>query len=213
MKKGKLVGKGAEGELYLINWEGKKSVEKIRVSKAYRHPTLDSRLRKRRTAREAKILRSAQAMRAHCPQLYSELEESNTLVIQWIDGQVLSRYFESPKTSLAEEKGFMAQAGTILAKLHGAGIVHGDFTTSNLMVDVDGKVYVIDFGLSEFSKGIEEKAIDLLLFEKSLAPTGRATILFKEFFNAYLAVDKQAQQVMERAKLIFSRGRYQQRAQ
>jgi Kae1-associated kinase Bud32 len=210
---GVIIGKGAEAQIYTAQWEGRKAVRKVRIQKAYRHPQLDARLRKRRTAREAKILRAAFEAQVKCPQLYCELESQNELVIQWIDGSLASRLLPEKGKLLDKHLNWMRQAGNNLAKLHTAGIVHGDYTTSNIMVDSNGIVQVIDFGLSEHNNGVEEKAIDVLLFQRSLAGTSDPEKLFEVFWQAYSVVDKQSQLVMERAKKILSRGRYQQKAQ
>ena len=56
-----------------------------------------------------------------------------------------------------------------MAKLHNGAIIHGDLTSSNVMINPKTlKIYIIDFGLSFGSHNIEDKAVDLHAFEKSL---------------------------------------------
>ena len=57
--------------------------------------------------------------------------------------------------------------GEALGKLHSANIMHGDFTTSNMLLK-GGQVYVIDFGLGRFTKRIEDHAVDLYLLHEAL---------------------------------------------
>ena len=52
----KILKKGAEADVYISSWNGKKSVLKIRKEKKYRNPSLDIRIRKQRTIREAQLL-------------------------------------------------------------------------------------------------------------------------------------------------------------
>ncbi len=209
----KLIGKGAEGELFLTEHDKQKCVEKIRVSKAYRHPELDKRLRKRRTVREAKVIRAARAAMINCPTLLVENVEKSTLIIEYIEGELLARVLVKENPISAKSIDLCGQAGIILGKLHQNKITHGDFTTSNLMVDTKNKVRVIDFGLSEQTDGVEQKAVDVMLFERSLSDVDDNSILFKEFLKQYLSVDKKADEIIARTKLILSRGRYRSKGQ
>ena len=51
--------------------------------------------------------------------------------------------------------------GQILAKLHNVGMLHGDLTTSNMMIQSNGSLVLIDFGLARVSSNPEELAVDL----------------------------------------------------
>ena len=44
----KILKKGAEADVYISSWDGKKSVLKIRKEKKYRNPRLDERFRKQK---------------------------------------------------------------------------------------------------------------------------------------------------------------------
>lgn len=64
------------------------------------------------------------------------------------------------------------QIGQLLARLHGADIVHGDLTTSNILVERDtGRLVLIDFGLSQVSPMAEDKAVDLYVLERAILST------------------------------------------
>lgn len=72
----------------------------------------------------------------------------------------------------------MAQlVGNAIGRVHAADIVHGDLTSSNLMVSTaDGdqqppRVYLIDFGLGMTRPAIEDKAVDLYVLERALIST------------------------------------------
>ena len=67
--------------------------------------------------------------------------------------------------------------GTSLGKMHDAAVVHGDLTTSNIMVkDTPGvepgfQIVMIDFGLATMQPGIEDKAVDLYVLERAFIST------------------------------------------
>ena len=60
------------------------------------------------------------------------------------------------------------EIGENLAKLHNCGIIHGDLTSSNLIVN-DESVYFLDFGLGTISDLVEDKGVDLLVFKKAIS--------------------------------------------
>jgi len=66
----------------------------------------------------------------------------------------------------------------VIAKLHNGGVIHGDLTTSNMMVK-NNQVYLIDFGLSYVKNDIEDQAVDLYVLEKAFLSTH--PLLDKEF--------------------------------
>ncbi|KAG0164053.1 TP53 regulating kinase, partial [Apophysomyces sp. BC1015] len=62
--------------------------------------------------------------------------------------------------------------GTALAKMHSLDVIHGDLTTSNLMLrEMDDSLVVIDFGLSYISTLPEDKAVDLYVLERAFSST------------------------------------------
>ena len=196
---GRLIGKGAEAELRESTWNGRPALSKKRVAKKYRVAALDYSLRKRRTRREAKCLRIARENGVPAPELFFENEEKFELLLEKLDGTLLSRKKISSKEAW--------QAGEVLAALHSAGIAHGDYSTSNLMAVKGAKkgVFVIDFGLSELTNSLEERADDAIVFEKSLDNEPLA----KSFRQGYLKkAGNEGQLIFARGKQILSRARY-----
>jgi TP53 regulating kinase-like protein len=68
--------------------------------------------------------------------------------------------------------------GAAIGKLHDAEIVHGDLTTSNIMVTSTGDdsqlstdVVLIDFGLGMMKPTMEDKAVDLYVLERAFIST------------------------------------------
>ncbi|GAB4841622.1 hypothetical protein Ancab_022336 [Ancistrocladus abbreviatus] len=61
------------------------------------------------------------------------------------------------------------QIGDAIAKLRDGGLIHGDLTTSNMLIsDVTNQLVLIDFGLRFMSTLPEDKAVDLYVLERAL---------------------------------------------
>jgi eukaryotic-like serine/threonine-protein kinase len=75
-------------------------------------------------------------------------EDALFVVMEYIDGCDLATWLSVPRT-LDEVLHVLAEAGRGLAAAHARGIVHRDFKPENVLVGVDGRVCVADFGLSQ----------------------------------------------------------------
>ena len=104
----------------------------------------------------------------------------------------------------------MFQIGESLSKLHDKHIIHGDLTTSNLILKED-KVYFIDFGLGFLNGKYEDKGVDIHLLKQALEAKHFKNweILFQEFEGGYRSIEtKEAEKVFDKLKAIEKRGRY-----
>ena len=109
-------------------------------------------------------------------------------------------------------KSFFTLLGNYLAELHNGNIIHGDLTSSNIMIDVDHhKLKFIDFGLSSTSANIEDKAVDLYVFEKSLqcdqSEGNRVNDLIETLYVGYIAKSDKLDAVIQRLQKVKLRGR------
>ncbi len=193
-----ILSRGAEA--ILLKKDGK--VVKRRVKKGYRIRKLDLHLRRFRTKREEKILRKAREVGVPTPKVLSASKYE--LVMEFIEGYLLKDILDGMKRE--ERKRVMREIGRSVRKLHDANIIHGDLTTSNMILK--DKVYFIDFGLGFFSTRLEDKAVDLFLFKKALESKHHRVWeeCFKEVLKAY-----GDQRVIERLKEIEKRGRYRKK--
>jgi len=193
----KTIAKGAEANILL----SKDSIIKHRIEKGYRLPALDSKIRKRRTKREAKILTKLQNI-IPVPKLISSSDSDFKIQMSHIKGKKLSESLDSLPLSVSK------QIGENLAILHDLGICHGDLTTSN-MIYSNKKVFFIDFGLSLFSDKIEDKAVDLHLIKEALEAKHFAISdsSFKAILSGYKK-SKNYQRVIDQLKKVEARGRY-----
>lgn len=211
-----LVKKGAEANLYLesftkvLHRAGRgKVVVKARIPKRYRIAELDIRLRESRTAQEAKLLSDAKRAGVPTPVVF-EVDKSNMrVVMEFVEGRQVKLVLD--KLRPAGRRRLCRLIGKNIARLHRAGIIHGDLTTSNMIIKPDGRVYFVDFGLGGYDKSTEERGVDLHLMKRALqsvhfrvADRAYADILsgYREEFG------EGAEEIIERAKDIESRGRY-----
>ncbi|MBI4895330.1 MAG: Kae1-associated serine/threonine protein kinase [Candidatus Aenigmarchaeota archaeon] len=196
-----IIATGAEA--ILRKEDGK--IIKERIKKNYRLNEIDEKLRTRRTKLEANLLREANRVGINVPRVFDsrkyeiDLEEVNGKLVK----DVLN---ENNIQDIAEE------IGRSLAKLHEYNIIHGDLTTSNMILS-EGKIYFIDFGLGFNSLKLEDKAVDLYLLYHSVEATHRNLLnkFWEIILNSYKAHFKEADQVIKTLEQIEKRGRYKKR--
>lgn len=193
-----LIAQGAEAKIFKDN----QTIIKQRFQKNYRVSELDTTLRKSRTRREAKVLQKLQDLNFPSPSLLSVSDQDMTITMQLINApQVKNILTSSNATNIAH------QMGTLIAKLHKNNIIHGDLTTSNMLLK-NKKVHFIDFGLSHFSNTLEDKAVDLYLLQRALHATHpHQPTLFKKTIAFYKKHEPAAMHVLERLKAVQKRGR------
>jgi TP53 regulating kinase and related kinases len=202
--------RGAEADLFLSQMPPWKAVVKRRVRKAYRNEELDAKIRKERTVKEASAIREAKVAGARAPSILGLDLERYSIIMTFIDGTVardaIDPMGDARRFSLLEELG--RQVGF----LHSAGIVHGDLTTSNVILPDDGKPFLLDFGMAARTLEPEDRGTDLHLLQRSLIATHAldATSSFKRVAKGYResAGDAIAESSLRKAAEISRRGRY-----
>lgn len=87
---------------------------------------------------------------------------------------------ESIQQKNISEEELAHRIGELVGRLHNVGIIHGDLTTSNMMIveNIDDEkgtnsfeLALIDFGLSKSTSAAEERAVDLYVLERALLST------------------------------------------
>ena len=199
----KLIQQGAEAKIFLD--EKNNLVIKDRISKSYRIPELDKKIIKQRTKAETKLLTKANKI-VNAP-LPEESKESNKIIMPYVQGEKLSTSLND--FSLEKQKQIMKKVGESVAKIHKEDIIHGDLTTSNMILK-DKEVFFIDFGLGYISKKVEDKAVDLHLLKQALEAKHfmHWKELYEEFQEAYSKAYPESKQIFERMTAIEKRGRY-----
>ena len=193
------IAQGAEAKLF----KTEDKVVKDRFVKTYRHPELDSKLRKSRTRREAKVLQKVKDL-IPSPEYIDHDDKEMTVEMKFIPGNVLKEVFDK---DFAKYSKLM---GKNVAILHNNDIIHGDLTTSNMIFN--NELHFIDFGLSFFSKKTEDKAVDLHLLRQALE--SKHYSVFEDAFNLVLEEYSKhypdASDVIKRLEVVEKRGRYKQ---
>ncbi len=206
----KVLYRGAESLIYLGEFEGETVIVKERLKKSYRIEQIDSKLRKYRTRMEVKLLTEARKVGVFTPRIIFVDEEKGKIYMEYIEGKRVKELLESAEKSIIKKVCF--QIGSSVGKLHSAGIVHGDLTTSNMILK-DGNLYFIDFGLGEFSSRIEDQGIDLNLLQEAIRATHFKLLKFcwSNIVKGYKREYRFADKVLERVVEIEKRGRYMAR--
>lgn len=193
----KQIGDGAEAVIYLD-----KDVIKERIKKSYRHKDIDLKLRKFRTRRESKVLKKLEGIKFPSPKFIEMDDKEMKIIMEYIDAPRLRDVINS-----SNQNRLCKETGKLVAELHNNEIIHGDLTTSNILFK--DKLSFIDFGLSFFSKRIEDKAVDIHLFRQALESKHHEIWrnAFKNFLSGYKKADDY-KEIMLRFEQVEGRGRY-----
>lgn len=202
-----LLKQGAEAKLYLGDFLGQKSLVKERFSKSYRHPDLDSRLTKERMRAEARAIIKCKTLGISTPKLF--FVDQGFLVMEYLDCPTAKDFIVANLTNREILLDLASKMGQIVAKLHNNSVIHGDLTTSNLLVK-NGEIYVIDFGLSSTEATTEDKGVDLYVLERALLSAHPGTeYLFEAILKSYEdnLEPKMRSSIMKKFSEIRMRGR------
>ena len=201
-----LIKKGAEAELHLEEWMGRKVIIKKRIRKKYRSPELDDMLRSTRIKIEVRLMSEARAIGISVPIIYDIDTFKNEIVMEYIEGPQVKQLLSEMDEKRREE--ICTKIGTLVGKLHKNDIVHGDLTTSNILFCND-KLYFIDFSLGEKSGEIEKKGVDLHLLKEAFK-SAHSEIMdsFNCVIEGYIREYDNAKKVISKMKEIEKRGRY-----
>ena len=172
----KFISQGAEAKIFLNEKEN--LIIKNRTPKFYRIPELDKKIIKQRTKAERKLLEKASKIISAPNPLPSK--EINIIKMPFVNGKKLSNFLNN--FPLKKQKEIMEKAGKSIAELHKNDIIHGDLTTSNMILKEEN-IFFIDFGLGYISKKIEDKAVDLHLLKKALEE--KHFVHWKELFQKF----------------------------
>jgi TP53 regulating kinase-like protein len=209
----KLIYKGAEAEIYLQDWHGQLAIRKSRIAKPYRVPELDEAIRRTRTAHEANMMHEVRKLGVPVPAIQHIDPESTTIIMDYIRGSTLKD--ELYKLSISKRRERCKSLGNMLGIMHEGGMVHGDLTISNVLCEND-HLFIIDFGLGDFSRELEDKGVDLLLLNRAMKSTHYSfhTVLFNAFLKGYgeSVGGKRAKETLSKMRDVEKRGRYFDRA-
>lgn len=227
---------------------------KVRPTKSWRHELLDRRLTRQRVLHEARCLMKLSREGVSVPAVLALDWEPSApenqprsvgawLMMEWIDGSAVKHILEAwekwMKKSInntpqehfnkedeeAKVKDLMKKIGQTVGSMHKVGVVHGDLTTSNLILrpydstpsavldasespSMAGDVVLIDFGLASTSVSEEDRAVDLYVLERAFGSTHpRTEPLFSAVLEGYSDSFKAAKSVLKKLEDVRMRGR------
>jgi len=196
------IGQGAEAVLYKDN----NQVIKERLSKGYRISQIDESLRAFRTRREAKVLQKLETLNFPAPRLQDFSDKRMSITMNFVPGDKLRDVLERGD----DYQRFARDVGRKVGLMHRNNIIHGDLTTSNMIVQPEKReITFIDFGLSVFTEKVEDKAVDLFLMDRAFESKHYQLYprIFEEVLEGYKEEYPDAEKILERFKQVQMRGR------
>ncbi|XP_062128185.1 EKC/KEOPS complex subunit TP53RK [Drosophila sulfurigaster albostrigata] len=180
-----IIKQGAEGRLYLGDFKGESCLIKERFVKKYRHPELDTQITRQRMKAEVKASSRCLAAGILAPRiLHSDLNTHKLYMEYFGNAQTAKKFIQNTVAAESDEEkvkekllGLCIRIGAIIGQMHANNIIHGDLTTSNILINPNPAakneydVILIDFGLSHYNQGAEDKGVDLYVLERALLST------------------------------------------
>ncbi len=205
-----LLKKGAEASLFLADWHGRRVVMKRRFPKKYRPTKLDVLIRTYRTVHEPQLMSEAKKAGVATPTIFQVDVKNAVIVMEYVEGRQVKQLLK--EISEDERIDVCVKVGELIAKLHRHGVIHGDLTTSNIILDRDGRIFLVDFGLGEKNTELEARGVDLHLMKRALQSTHFefAETCFDAVMKGYAAVvgEDETKDVLAKVREIERRGRY-----
>ena len=206
----KLLKKGAEASLFLNYWHGRKTIIKVRIPKMYRPSALDEQIRSYRTVHEPQLMHEAKAAGVSTPLIYMVNVPDASIIMEYVEGQQVKQILN--KASAADRHELCLKIGKSIGQLHANGLIHGDLTTSNMILTSEGRLFFVDFGLGEKNEELEAQGVDLHLMKRALQSTHYLfwEESFKDVLCGYSSIvsAEVAEKVYQKIREIERRGRY-----
>ena len=155
-------------------------------------------------------MHEAKAAVVPTPLIYMVNLPESSIIMEYVEGQQVKQLLN--KVSKVDRHNLCVKIGESVAYLHSHGLIHGDLTTSNMILNPDSKLFLVDFGLGEKNTELEAKGVDLHLLKRAMQSTHY--LYWEECFQnvlcgytSVLGVEK-AEKVYEKISEIERRGRY-----
>lgn len=142
------IGEGGMGAVY--------KAEDTTLHRLVALKTLSGHLTEDEEAQE-RFVREAQAASSlnhpNITTVYEFLEDEDTRLIcmEYVEGKTIRDMVESGVVSVRKAIDIIMQAAEALEAAHNKGILHRDVKSANIMVNMEGRVKVMDFGLAQLA--------------------------------------------------------------
>lgn len=186
LKTWQLLSQGAEAKIWQGEYLGRPTIVKQRFNKKYRHAALDSKLTQSRLKQEVRSIVKARKLGVPTPVLYFVEHEASAIYMELIQGCSVKAALHEGKLTEEDRHNLLREIGRVVALLHDGGMVHGDLTTSNMLLRGNSSLVLIDFGLSSITTLPEDKAVDLYVLERAFTSAHAACgNLFDDVLASY----------------------------
>lgn len=208
----KLIKQGAEAKLSLGSYKGQHCLVKERFCKKYRLAELDKTLTKSRMRAEQKTSERLNKAGIQCPKLFHVDIDDRKIYMEYFEQAITAKEFivkiQKEKSSVDE---LTKKIGEVIGKFHANNIIHGDLTTSNILINQKENGYdliMIDFGLSSYSSSHEDKGVDLYVLERALISTHSSLPnLFEDILVHYQKSNPSSVDTIKKFEEVRARGR------
>jgi Kae1-associated kinase Bud32 len=202
-----LLYQGAEAKICKSKYMGFDVVQKRRITKSYRIKEIDNRLIFFRTKEEAKLMTGARNHGVSVPIIFDVDLENGIIIMEYLKGKRIKDILND--LSEEERSRICKMIGENIAKFHNNDIIHGDITTSNMILLGD-RIHFIDFGLGEINSEIEAKGVDLHVLMEAIESThSQYSNCFDYVLDGYRkGLKGDADLVVKKVEDIVKRGRY-----
>ena len=202
-----MLYQGAEAKICKSRYMEFDVVQKKRISKSYRIKEIDNQLISYRTKEEAKLMIEARKIGVSVPIIFDVDLKNGIITMEYLKGKRIKDILN--KISEKERIDICKKIGKSIGKLHKNDIIHGDITTSNMIL-LDEKIHFIDFGLGEINSEIEAKGVDLHVLMEAIESThSRFSNCFDYVLDGYKSqLKNDASLVIKKINDIVRRGRY-----
>ena len=112
-------------------------------------------------------MHEAKAAGVPTPLIYMVNVPEASIIMEYVEGQQVKQLLNKAPQEQRHE--LCVAIGELIGKLHSHGLIHGDLTTSNMILNPEGKIYFVDFGLGEKNGEVEAQGVDLHLMKRALA--------------------------------------------
>ena len=207
MTEEKILYQGAEAKICKSSYMDSDVVQKRRINKKYRIKEIDSKLISFRTKEESKLIADARSSGVSVPIIYDVDLKNGIITMQYLEGKRIKDIFNN--LSEKEREDICRKIGESIARLHNNDIIHGDITTSNMIL-MDDKIHFIDFGLGEKNSEVEAKGVDLHVLMEAIESThSKYSKCFDYVLEGYKKeLKNDANLVIKKIEDIVKRGRY-----